>query len=162
RRAPRGAAHVRVVARADGVGSESQGARLRGAPREEVHDLERAETPGAREADAAADRRVVAARVGRARIQHYERDARARRVPRAHERVAVAPGTIEDGGGGARREEVPDPFFRLSEIEIATVSPTARALRDARGSIASRAHADVRVVSAGRPQRARRAGRAPA
>src|SRR5215467_7968143 len=67
-----GAADVSVVLRADGVSGTAQDRGGRGAVGEEVHDFKTAAIPGAGEADAAADRWIVAKGIGGAGVQHHD------------------------------------------------------------------------------------------
>jgi hypothetical protein len=74
-------ADVRVVVAPDRVASVPEAPRLRGAQAEEVHDLDATVSPRLREADAPADGRIVARRVGGGWIEHAEGDERSCLVP---------------------------------------------------------------------------------
>src|ERR1051325_11305618 len=87
---------VSVVHRAYGVPGATKLTRVGRAEREQVHDLDAAVAPGARETDAAPDRRIVVGRVRCGRIEHAEPDDGTVR-PAAPQAVAM------DATGAERR-----------------------------------------------------------
>jgi len=93
--------NVAIVVGPDRIGDATQLARIRRAVCEEIHNLHAAESPGLREADAAADRRIVAPRVGGRGIEHHKRYDRPRSVPAPPEPIAVT--AIGAEGGSTHR-----------------------------------------------------------
>ena len=74
----------------DGIAGSEELPRLSGTVREEIHDFDPAESPATREPDAAADGRIVAARVSGRGVEHHERDDRPRGIPPSPQPIAIA------------------------------------------------------------------------
>src|SRR3989442_5216002 len=121
------APEVPTVCRADGVRRRAQRPGVGRTECEEIHDFYATEPPAAREADTAADGRIILARIGRRGGQHHERDDRTRFIPPAPEAIAVASVSTErrPARHGRRKRITHGPRNATTGSRIVTVRAEA-------------------------------------